>query len=435
MDNFNKYSIKTSYYICSDIVNKKNPIKYHNRFYNQCWERSKEKLTNLLEKQILKIKKLLIDTPKEFKSKLYQWTNTDHKYPWIYESYKIKHPEVNFDVFNDLYNKRKIDLYKIDVIDNMFDNSLDQEILEQLHSFQSGKFISTDVKLYVETKINRCSKYEFGHMNFYFFHNDQIDPQEKNDIVRNIYIISKWMYGFNPKYKINLSYFDVNIKKELNLNNQIDDEYKYLSSQNINSGSSMSGVQLMLWRREELYKVLIHELVHYNDIDLKDEPSIDNIYPNSIGKIDYPILVNEAITEIQAQFLHTLYLSTILSIKNNNNIIDVFKVLYNYEQIFSWYQFSKIMRYYSIKKFNNQEIHNKFNQSTNAFSYYILKSILTINFDEIILKFNHFNNNHNHPNLLTLIHKIIKQPPVKLINKIIKHLELDDNSLRMTLFG
>jgi hypothetical protein len=33
------------------------------------------------------------------------------------------------------------------------------------------------------------------------------------------------------------------------------------------------------------------------------------------------------------------------------------------------------------------------------------------------------------------INKIVKNPPVKLINKIIKRLELFDESLKMTIFG
>ena len=124
----------------------------------------------------------------------------------------------------------------------------------------------------------------------------------------------------------------------------------------------------------------------------------------------------------------------------------MFNTLYKYEQIFSWYQFSKIMDYYGIEKFKQKHIEKKFNQSTNVFVYYILKSILTLNFASIILQLNHIANkiniksNCNVNNCIPLvkhIKKILIKPKkiIKLINKVIKRLEFFDETLRMTVFG
>ncbi len=492
MSAFEKYTIETSNYIMSDISEPYNPIKYHNKFYNKCWNRSNKPLEQLLDTQINNLNKIIKNIPSLSDPKIYDlpiesvFDLSENSYPLIYKLYKSDNPNITYEQFNNYYNLRKIKISAYnDILNKIYQKIEPEDIREQLLRFQNGQFISLDVKLYVEKNINRCFKYEFDHMDFYFFHNKLLDKETITDIVKNIYIISLWIYHLNPQSKIILSYFDTEIKKlinPLNPTNQnsashdqtttVDNEFRFLSSQNINSGSSASGYQLMLWRREELYKVLIHELIHYNDIDVKHDHMFDNIIKGNIGKIPYPVLINETITEIQAQFLHTLYLSMQIISKrtkphnlvkidqvqinqvqiNQTQIIDTFKTLYNYEQIFSWYQFSKIMNYYSIEKFRSSELRNKFNQSTNAFSYYILKSILTINFDQIILKFNHFETNHpnqniqnqniptpcnvNHcPIIKNHINHIWSKPPKKFINKIIRFLQLDDSSLRMTLFG
>jgi hypothetical protein len=214
----------------------------------------------------------------------------------------------------------------------------------------------------------------------------------------------------------------------------------YLCSENVNSGSSISGHELMVWRREELNKVLIHELIHYLDIDIKHEEDLDEIIKYNIGKIHYPVLINETITEMHAQFLHTIFITSKLS----NDYFNNFKIIYQYEQIFSWYQFSKIMNFYNIHSFSKQNIINNFNQSSNVFSYYILKCIFSFEFCNIIFPLSYINTLLNNTNkcsvnkcsaIVRYIKNILKYKQKKFLNNIINKLNCNFNkSLTMTIF-
>ena len=135
-------------------------------------------------------------------------------------------------------------------------------------------------------------------------------------------------------------------------------------------------------------------------------------------------------------------------ISKSNTILDNLKTIYNFEMIYSWYQFAKIMTYYNITNYKLSLIKDKLNQTTNVFSYYILKSILTIDFTKIIFELDHIkkllivdDNYISNCNvdqcdiLIKYISNLLRNPPKKILDKIIKHLKLDDNSLRMSVFG
>lgn len=497
---FDQKTIDIIDYIANDINNVKNPIKYYNKIYNKHFNENNINIKNLFDKLInilqnidqSSLENTILENNNSINLTNINWTNIDNNYPYIYNAFNKLFQDdnksfISFDKFNDLYNKKK---FNINDFTEYYDNYLDKqfnhiflkkinllekqsnniyEIIDILKYFQYGSFISLDIKHYVETNINNCDIYEFDHLKLYFFSSVPILTNTvKYNIIKHIFIVSKWMYSIkyplansannsanstNSTNKIKFIYFDCPIEKTINLSKKFND-FKYLSSQNINSGLSSSNNLLMIWRREEFIKVLIHELIHYLDIDVKYDSNFDKLFTN-IGEINYPILVNETITEIQAQFLHTIYVTNNLTnnltnnannTNNPNNEFDTFKLLYQYEHIFSWYQFAKIMEYYQIEKFKKKYIKEKFNQSTNAYSYYILKSIFGLDFATILLSLDHFNilikdkeNNCNVNSCKIIVKHIIKtfknpKKILKFINKIIKRLELFNNTLRMTIF-
>lgn len=410
------YTFNTLNYISSDIFNKKNPIKYHNEIFNNVWNENLSNLTeliNTLSNNLLSVINSDIDLSKITK---FKWENIKHEYPLCYKN------DIPYDQFIEKYNLRKINLSSdyISLIKKYTEN-LSDEILSLLDDFQNGYFISLDVKLYVENNIDRCYKYQFDHMELYLF-TDKLS----NKLLKHIYNISLWIYYLNPIHRIKFIFFDTPLKKELNK------ESNYLSSEHVNSGASLSGSYLMIWRREEITKVLIHELIHYLNIDLKYDKNINKIMKKNIGILNYPILINESITEILTQFLHSIY----VSIHQKGLIIENVKTIYNYEQIFSWYQFSKIMNFFNISNFDQDLINQKFNQSSNVFAYYILKSILTIDFPQIILNINTKECNVYSCSIVEkYLNKNLSNLSTKFLNKVIKHLKLNDDSLKMTVFN
>ena len=71
---------------------------------------------------------------------------------------------------------------------------------------------------------------------------------------------------------INIEIYNTPFKKKLPCRNYC----KNLSSININSGLSYSN-NIIIYRKEELLKVLIHEIIHILDIDVKYENYNANI--------------------------------------------------------------------------------------------------------------------------------------------------------------
>lgn len=359
---------------------------------------------------------------------------TNNKYPMIYLILlKLKLlDKMSYDEFNNLYNMRKIKLGKfmknkkvfrkisqhydkiknsMDIkFNNVYNNNqinnsmIANDIVDNLINLNNYIFISLNVNKYIETNINSCKIYNLEWIDMYIFYNVNSDRLSK--LIDDFLIISKWFNLLNQKLnkKIKFLYFDCDIDKSLNnkssddksLNSKSldDEEKKYISSENVNSGSTTTNKHIIVWRREEASKVFIHELIHFLHHDIKYDIQINNIMKYNIGTIKYPVLINETITEIFAQFFHTIFITNKYAkncfeiVHNTNHGVDfkfnLFNLFYSTEQIFSLCQFAKIMKYYKINKFSKKDIIKKFNQSSNVFSYFILKSILCLEWSEII---------------------------------------------------
>jgi len=450
MDKFNEYFYNTLNIISKNLTNIKSPIADHNSYFNNNWNKYNNEIIILFTSMFNILDKIFVDMNqidlKKNQKNITRWTNINHDLPFCYLLNKKKqdtntskqYNKILFKEFNEMYNKRKIKLRNNDYtnIIKKYSNNLNHKIIQLLNYFQTGSFVSLDVKLYTENNINIYEHYNFNHLELHFFYNENINVIEKKNIINKIYIITKWIHSLNNKYKIKLIYFDTPLTKIINKSDN------FLSSQNVNSGSSSSNIFIMIWRREEFTKVLIHELIHYLDLDVKYDDSFNNIINYQLGNLNFPVIINETITEIQAQLLHTIFISFIKG-KTFNKSFDYFKTLYNYELIYSLYQFSKIMNFYSIKEFNEKNLTEKFNQTSNVFSYYILKSILTLNFGDILFELNHMKQFDKNNKLICdvnqclvlskYIKKQLKHIPIELLNKIIRELKLNDNSLKMTI--
>jgi len=433
----------------------------------------------------------------KIKCKEYKWKNIHHKYPLKF----YKYSNMDYDTFTELYNKRELKTLFLNNAElSTYITDADSIILNIIKDTISNIFISLDILLYIENNINYCDYYNFDHLELYYFYSveNNIQLQQKKIInlhyIKHIYIITKILFNIKMNYnnkntqeggynntkkggnnndKILLIFYDTPNKKKIHTSTS---KSKLLSSFNINSGSSSSGYQIIIWRKEELLKVLFHEVIHYLDLDTKHEQKLDNIINIKIGTYDYPILINEAITEATALLFHTIYCSIIIYNKkytpcdqeyNLSILYKKFKILYIYENIFNWYQNSKILNYFNIKEFNIKEM-IKYNQTTNCFSYYFIKSLLNLNISDIIFSFDYINNlfthsaypktkiiNNSHNTLCnvntcnTIVNNIIlylkpfitetssihDKKIINLINNVIKNIQHNDNSLKMSILN
>lgn len=181
-------------------------------------------------------------------------------------------------------------------------------------------------------------------------------------------------------YCINL--IEIIFKKKINrlkillLNSDIKKtvpEDKIFTVEQINSAEfNPNNNTLSIFRSEEIYKLLIHELIHRVDNCKKND---DNFYKHFA--LINPGTFNETITETLACFINIILVS-----KYNN--IDI-KQVYKNELLFSLFQTSKILYIYGINnidEFLDPSNPNKVQTTTSLVEYHIFKSVCLLNFGE-----------------------------------------------------
>jgi len=307
-----------------------------------------------------------------------------------YDYYPWKQYIIDFNKkisFEDFLYKYHTNLDFQGIIDDKYKKShkqiikqynIDDQLKQLLLLINEYYFISLDIKLYCQNNINRVLSIKTDIFNLKIYYEFQLYTEDIIKIYNNINVIIKWISNLTKSNKRYLNIYIIlsPIKKYINHNDKI------LSPYNVNSGvSSTKDDILCVWRYEDIYKVLIHELIHYYDLDIKYDKRLNEILNVKLGQNNYPVLINESITELLALFYHTIFITYHI---NYYNLLSSFKKLLLYEIMFSWLQLYKISKHYNITSFNDYYKSNQFNQTSNVFSYYILKCFYTFNiFDNI----------------------------------------------------
>lgn len=213
-----------------------------------------------------------------------------------------------------------------------------------------------------------------------------------------IYIIEYLKYksdNINKRVIIFLVLTD--LKKTFPENNQ------NMGVKNANTGYTDTNKNIIyIWRKEELEKVIFHEVIHYLELDST------NYHIDDIININGPHNYFEAITDFWGILYHLIF----VSILTKTHV----QLLLNIELGFIRNQAMYLNKYLKLGNWKNN-IDTTITQTTSAFSYYILKFMIfkyLINNDLIA----------NYTNLITNILKIgfIQQKYIKL------------KSSRMTIF-
>lgn len=173
---------------------------------------------------------------------------------------------------------------------------------------------------------------------------------------------------------------------------------------NVNSGyTDLLEDYIFVWRQEEFEKVLIHEMIHFLNLEKRDHFNRSFRLPNIKGHVDF----HEAFTDFWGILYHLIY----INIVTNKSI----KLLFEIELSFIKNQAKQMNNYMNLGTWNNSP-NILVKQKTPAFSYYIVKYLL----------FEYLLNNDIHDNYHdTIIYALNK----KLINENI----ININSSRMTL--
>ena len=236
-----------------------------------------------------------------------------------------------------------------------------------------------------------------------------------------------------------------------------DNNIHVIDAININSGLSdvcrKSG-EIVIYRKEEWFKVLIHETFHNFGLDFA---AMDiGILKTKIRKL-FPVksqmLAFECYTELWAEIINCLFCSyTLIDNKTDKDSLFLyFNFILEFERIFSLFQMIKFLNfmgltYHDILHSSKSDIaHHLYKEKTHVFPYFILKAILMNNVKSFIIWCYNTNINllrfsQNNKSLLSF-YDLIKQnyqsnvlfENIKLIEKFMKTLnKSSEHKLIMT---
>lgn len=226
-------------------------------------------------------------------------------------------------------------------------------------------FIPFTIIQWIETSCNHCTILKWNKCTIHILDDKCIEE----DLIKDVIKIVKWMISISKKTnpKLNIYIYLCKFTKAIGENH-------ILGFNEINSGVSFTNSWLQIFRLEELYKVLIHELIHNMNLDLNnsisfvEELKIVHMHPES-----RPIIVNEGYVEAISTYFYAIYISDGSEISVHNILLD--------EEKFSIYQINKIFKHYSIDNILYFANENNFIQNTNIISYFLLKYLFLINIE------------------------------------------------------
>jgi hypothetical protein len=232
-------------------------------------------------------------------------------------------------------------------------------------------FVSLDVLQHSESENMNYKIYKNSNTEIHIYNPESNGKDDGPNVDLILKIIEFYRELTNKDLFVKLVVFYGSQKKQLS-------NEKMLCSDNVNSGSTIKGEIIQIWRKEEFYKVLIHELVHYFEIDFYVMDSIYkilNLHFKQIVNIKGIDRINESYTEIIAVTIHSVLYS---KIKNTS-----LNVVLNLELMFSYFQVAKILHHFEYNSLDDVEKKNNITQSTSAFSYYIVKCMFFEKFFDV----------------------------------------------------
>ena len=246
-----------------------------------------------------------------------------------------------------------------------------------LESLSDEQFIDPHLKKDI-TKLTQCRNVVFktGKATF------SLEIHYKNDNLNNFLNTLMFALSFvhmlapHKVRDIHMKYYLLDVKRVL-------DGDTYFDKEEVNGGACWSRpdeCSITVWRKEEILKVSIHEMIHGLHYDYKQDTSdIILHYQQKYGITSPKMNTFEAYTEIWAELLHCYLLSKLSS----QHSYDLFSSNVGIEKEFSEYQSSKVLTLLEKDKHVNKE--------TNVTAYYLIKTELWLhvqNFLHYCMKFN-----------------------------------------------
>ena len=177
------------------------------------------------------------------KSNLLEWINDNGRYIMRHVNYLVKN------------NRIPPHLYNLEIDKDMMNEFVELELMEYIHNELNYKSVHTIIYKNLDITLNIFSK------------NKPISNKILEDIIVRTLICGLFK-STQDNININVDIYLTPFKKICDFSR----EMNVIGPREINSGASMDNYKLFIFRKEELNKVLVHELVHYLHLDLHEVP-------------------------------------------------------------------------------------------------------------------------------------------------------------------
>lgn len=228
------------------------------------------------------------------------------------------------------------------------------------------------------------------------------NPQFKrffDNAIHRIYLLISLLQSYSNdecSQHLTLYLYLTNMKKTLD---DCDEKCK-IEEKNANSAFTFAcrkKNEVYIYRKEEWFKVLTHELFHSFGLDFAQNDSHDiNNKVYSIFPIKTDLRLYESYCEIWAELLNCIFIA-FFSIKCSENdfiqkVVKKIQLLIHQEIIFSVFQSTKVLSYFGMtysdlyertsNAINIRQMY--YRETTPVLSYYIIKTILIFHIDDFL---------------------------------------------------
>jgi hypothetical protein len=204
-----------------------------------------------------------------------------------------------------------------------------------------------------------------------------------------LHVISNYITDSSCSKKLNIYIYLTDLLKCLPKNNEL------INKIHVNTGYTMScqpSSNIVIYRREEWFKVFIHESIHNLGLDfsvMNNKITRENIL--KIFPIDSDVKLYEAYTDAWAKIINVILCSyfTTQNINIFDNYIRNIMKLMNLERTHCFLQVIKILEYKGLKytdlysKCNDKK--KQYYENTSVLSYYILNAVILNDFEKFFM--------------------------------------------------
>ena len=375
--------------------------------------------------------------------------------------YKYPFNQLTKQLFLSFYDK----LIKAEDFVNNIQSSLSPQIkkinnIRDIPKSRYFKFVPPDISNHIEEKSIYSITYNLSLLERKFIIHFIIEENNPIHIFHSYLCkMMMWLYILQKNISNNCSktltiylYF-TKLEKQLPNNSNL-----ILDITNVNTAFTFScryNNEIVIFRKEEWFKVFIHETFHSFGLDFsKMDITFSSMKILEFFNVVSEVNLFEAYTEIWARIIHSMFISYFLSKREKKKYITFLSLIIYLEQIYSIFQMNKVLKYMNMDYkeiiYNpNKNIHLKYKEKTNVLSYYVITCNLLVYYQEFI-KWCKINNkgslfpflqtNENQMGLCNFIKDHYKRKDylklIECVEKLIKEREHNiflKNNLRMTI--